>query len=46
VINHGVAPQLQAHYKHSKVNRYLKEGRALRIETTINDPNDSASAGR
>ena len=36
VINDGVEPQLQAHYKHSKVKQYLKEGRALRTETTIN----------
>ena len=34
VINDGVEPQLQAHYKHSKVKQYLKEGRALRTETT------------
>jgi len=40
VINDGVEPQLQAHYKHSKVKQYLKEGRALRTETTINDPGD------
>jgi hypothetical protein len=40
IINHGVEPQLQAHYKHSKVKQYFKEGRALRTETTINDPND------
>ena len=40
VINDGVEPQIQAHYKHSKVKQYLKEGRALRTETTINDPND------
>jgi hypothetical protein len=40
VMNDGVEPQLQAHYKHSKVKQYLKEGRALRTETTINDPND------
>jgi hypothetical protein len=40
VINDGVEPQLQAHYKHSKVKQYIKEGRALRTETTINDPND------
>ena len=25
-------------YKHSRVKQYLKEGRALRIETVINDP--------
>jgi hypothetical protein len=40
VINDGTEPQIQAHYKHSKVKQYLKEGRALRTETTINDPND------
>ena len=40
VINDGAEPQIQAHYKHSKVKQYLKEGRALRTETTINDPND------
>jgi hypothetical protein len=40
IINDGVEPQLQAHYKHSKVKQYLKDGRALRTETTINDPND------
>jgi hypothetical protein len=40
VIGHGVEPQIQAHYKHSKVKQYLKEGRALRTETTINDPED------
>jgi hypothetical protein len=40
VIGDGVQPQIQAHYKHSKVKQYFKEGRALRTETTINDPND------
>jgi hypothetical protein len=27
-------------YKHSRVKQYLKEGRALRIETVINKPYD------
>jgi hypothetical protein len=27
-------------YKHSRVKQYLKDGRALRIETVINDPGD------
>jgi hypothetical protein len=27
-------------YKHSRVKQYLKEGRALRIETVINKPWD------
>ena len=40
VIHRGVEPQIQAHYKHSKVKQYLKEGRALRTETTVNDPYD------
>ena len=31
---------IQAHYKHSKVKQYFKDGRALRTETTVNDPYD------
>ncbi len=40
VVQRGTEPQIQAHYKHSKVKQYLKEGRALRTETTVNDPYD------
>jgi hypothetical protein len=40
VITKGVAPVIQAHYQHSKVKQYFKEGRALRTETTVNDPYD------
>ncbi|MCA1700874.1 MAG: hypothetical protein LC790_19005, partial [Actinobacteria bacterium] len=40
VIHRGVQPVIQAHYKHSKVKQYLKDGRALRTETTVNDPYD------
>jgi hypothetical protein len=40
VITKGVEPVIQAHYKHSKVKQYYKEGRALRTETTVNDPYD------
>jgi hypothetical protein len=40
VITNGVEPVIQAHYKHSKVKQYFKEGRALRTETTVNDPYD------
>jgi hypothetical protein len=40
VITRDVAPQLQIHYKSSKAKAYLKEGRALRVETTINDADD------
>ena len=34
------SPAIQAHYKHSKVKQYFKDGRALRTETTVNDPYD------
>lgn len=37
VITRDVAPQLQIHYKSSKAKAYLKEGRALRVETTVNN---------
>src|SRR5439155_27272200 len=40
IIDDGVQPQLQAHYKQSKVKQYLKQGRPLRTETTINHPGD------
>lgn len=40
VIHHGVAPSLHVEYKHSGVKQYFKEDRALRTETTINDPYD------
>jgi len=40
VITTDTAPQLQVHYKSSKVKGYLKEGRALRVETTVNNPVD------
>jgi hypothetical protein len=42
VITRDVAPQLQIHYKSSKAKAYLKEGRALRVETTVNNPGDFA----
>ena len=36
----GTEVQLEFRYKHSRVKQYLKEGRALRIETVINKPSD------
>jgi len=36
----GVDPQLAVHYKSSRIKEYLKEGRALRVETVVNDPGD------
>lgn len=40
VITLGVAPSLHVEFKHSHVKQYFKEDRALRTETTINDPLD------
>lgn len=40
IIRHGVAPSLNVQYKRSGVKQYFKEQRALRTETTINDPRD------
>jgi len=40
IVQHGVLPKLSVEYKHSRLKQYFKEGRALRTETTINDPYD------
>jgi hypothetical protein len=40
VLTEGVTPSLHIDYKRSRVKQYHKEGRALRTETTINDPRD------
>ena len=38
VITSGVCPYLYLFYKKTQVKQYLKEGRALRTETTLNQP--------
>jgi hypothetical protein len=40
VLTEGVTPSLHIDYKRSRIKQYNKEGRALRTETTINDPRD------
>jgi len=40
VITRGTEVTVNAFYKHSRIKQYLKDGRALRIETVINAPND------
>jgi hypothetical protein len=40
VITTGVNPSLHIEYKRSHVKQYFKENRALRTETTINNPGD------
>ena len=40
VVTRGVDVTINVGYKHSRVKQYFKHGRALRIETVINDPTD------
>jgi len=40
VVTSGVNPSLHIEYKRSHVKQYFKEERALRTETTINEPED------
>jgi hypothetical protein len=40
VIQHGVLPSIRIRYKHSALKLYFKDGRAMRIETMINNPGD------
>jgi hypothetical protein len=40
VLTEGAQTTMSISYKHSRVKQYLKEGRAIRIETTVNGPWD------
>jgi hypothetical protein len=40
VITDGVDPSIEQAYRRSKVKAYFKLGRALRVETTVNDAHD------
>jgi len=40
VVTRGTEVTINAFYKHSRIKQYLKEGRALRIETVVNSPTD------
>src|SRR6266508_2059218 len=40
VVTRGVEVTVNAFYRHSRIKQYLKDGRALRIETVINSPTD------
>lgn len=37
VITNGVIPSIHVDYKSARIKQYYKEGRALRVETTINN---------
>jgi hypothetical protein len=40
VVTKGVDATMSIHYKQSRVKQYLKEGKAVRVETVINNPTD------
>ena len=40
MITRGTEVTINAFYRHSRIKQYLKDGRALRIETVINSPTD------
>jgi hypothetical protein len=40
VVTYGTEVNVNAFYRHSRIKQYLKDGRALRVETVINDPGD------
>ena len=40
VVTRGVHPRIETRYKSSQVKAYFKQQRALRVETTINNPKD------
>src|SRR5262249_8461580 len=40
LVSTDVIPSLHVDYKHCTIKQYFKEGRAIRTETTINDPTD------
>jgi hypothetical protein len=46
IVSRGTAVRIDFRYKHSRVKQYLKGGRALRVETVINNPSDVGVARR
>lgn len=40
IVTRGTEVTVNAFYKHSRIKQYLKDGRALRIETVVNSPDD------
>ncbi|UQX11908.1 hypothetical protein [Candidatus Mycobacterium methanotrophicum] len=46
VITNGVTASLHVDYKNTNIKQYHKQGRALRTETTINNPHDFGVAKR
>jgi hypothetical protein len=45
IVTYGTEVNVNAIYRHSRIKQYLKDGRALRIETVVNDPAIWAACG-
>src|ERR1700751_6487982 len=46
IVTYGTEVNVNAFYRHSRIKQYLKDGRALRSETVVNDPGDLACLRR
>jgi hypothetical protein len=44
VITSGVTVSLHVDYTHASIKQYLKDGRAMRIETVVNAPRKAHTA--
>jgi len=42
IVTRDTDVTVNAFFKHSRIKQYLKDGRALRIETVVNSPDDLA----
>jgi hypothetical protein len=40
IVTRGTDVTVNAFFKHSRIKQYLKDGRALRVETVVNSPTD------
>ena len=40
IVTAGTEVKIDFAYKHSRIKQYLKDGRALRVETVVNSPDD------
>jgi len=46
IVTYGTEVNVNAIYRHSRIKQYLKDGRELRIETVINNPDAVGCRGR
>lgn len=46
IVTRDTDVTVNAFFKHSRIKQYLKDGRALRVETVVNSPDDIVGRGR